>query len=254
MKKKLILIIGIVIIVAGLGAILYPVINQAVIASRQRKLMEQVKDDILNNFVQNSAGNSETVTVTVTPPPSVGDVTQTGTSAGVEGINLDTSFANISESENAGEDDYDQSKLRWQKCIGVITIDKIDIVYAVVEGTEDNNIFYAIGHFPASVGIGQEGNCALAGHSGGTNGKFFKDLYKLEKGDPVLMTDLEGYEYTYNVEDVFIVNPEDVYVVKDLGKPGKFLTMVTCTSHGDKRLIVRAVCTEEPVRIREIMD
>ena len=253
MKKKLILIIGIVVMVGGLAAILYPIINQAVIASQQRKLMAQVKEDILNNIAAN-AGDSDSKN-DPTPTPVIGDVAQGSENpAGVEGINLEASFSNLTETDNPGQENYDQSKLRWQKCIGVITIEKIDIVYAVVEGTEDNNIFYAIGHFPDSVGIGQEGNCALAGHSGGTNGKFFQDLKDLEKGDPVVLTDLDGYEYTYIIEDIFVVNPEDVYVVNDLGKPGKYLTMVTCTSRGNKRLIARAVCTEEPVRIREFKE
>ncbi|MBP5330272.1 MAG: class D sortase [Lachnospiraceae bacterium] len=251
MKKKLILIIGIVIILGGLGAILYPIINQAVIASKQRKLMEQVKTDILNSISENN-NNDTAPSGTPTPTPVLGDITaQTDGSSGIEGINLETGLANLTETENAGEENFDRSKLSWQKCIGVISIEKIDIVYAVVEGIEDINIFYAIGHFPDSVGIGKEGNCALAGHSGGTNGKFFQDLKDLEKGDEVVMTDLEGYEYTYVVTEIFVVNPEDVYVVQDLGKPGKYLTMVTCTNYGRKRLIVRAECTAEPERIRE---
>ncbi|MBR4724594.1 MAG: class D sortase [Lachnospiraceae bacterium] len=247
MKNKLLFIIGGLIIVVGIGVILYPIINRAISASKQRELMEQVKEDILNNIPAEPAA-SETNTAEVTPKPQTGDVAGTDGSTGVEGINLNgDSFMNISETEDSGSESYDRSRLSGQKVLGIISCDKIDLVYAIVEGTDDDNIGVAIGHFKDSVAIGAEGNCALAGHNGGTYGRYFGDIKDLEKGDPVILTDLNGYEYTYNVTDVFVVEPEDVYVVKDLGKSGKFLTMVTCTQHGTKRLIVRAQCTTDPV-------
>ncbi|MCR5324732.1 MAG: class D sortase [Lachnospiraceae bacterium] len=250
MKKKLLLIIGIIIMVGGIGAILYPIISQAISASKQRKLMEQVKEDILLNFANND-NNVITPTAVPTEMPQIGDVTGDNGSSGVTGINLsDVSLDNISENENSGNESYDRSRLSGQNCLGIITCEKINLVYAIVEGTKDENIGVAIGHFVDSAGIGQEGNCALAGHNGGTYGRYFGDIKNLEKDDPVVLTDLNGYEYTYNVTDVFVVNPEDVYVVEDLGKAGKYLTMVTCTQHGTKRLIVRAKCTTDPVRIK----
>ncbi|MBR6293389.1 MAG: hypothetical protein IKR54_02245, partial [Lachnospiraceae bacterium] len=60
-----------------------------------------------------------------------------------------------------------ESRLSGQKCVGVIACDKIDLCYAIVEGVEYANIGVSIGHFEESAGIGQEGNCALAGHNGG---------------------------------------------------------------------------------------
>ena len=247
MKKKLILIIGIIVMIGGIGAILYPIISQAISASQQRKLMEQVKEDILLNF----ANNTETTTPTPSAAPVTGDITNQNGSGGVEGINLTgNSLDNISEGEVAGTETYDRSRLSGQTCLGIITCEKIDLVYAIVEGTKDENIGVAIGHFVDSAQIGEEGNCALAGHNGGTYGRYFGDIKNLEKDDPVVLTDLNGYEYTYNVTEVFVVNPEDVYVVGDLGKAGKYLTMVTCTQRGTKRLIVRAKCTTDPVRIK----
>ncbi len=248
MKKKLIIIISIIVIIGGIGAILYPIISQAITASQQRKLMEQVKEDILQNFAND---NTATATPKPTSAPVTGDVAGQNGSEGVTGINLsDNSLDNISEGEVAGNETYDRSRLSGQTCLGIITCEKIDLVYAIVEGTKDENIGVAIGHFVDSAQIGEEGNCALAGHNGGTYGRYFGDIKNLEKDDPVVLTDLNGYEYTYNVTDIFVVNPQDVYVVEDLGKPGKYLTMVTCTQRGTKRLIVRAKCTADPVRIK----
>ena len=219
MKNKLLFIIGGLIIIAGIGVILYPIINRAISASKQRELMEQVKEDILNNVVNETATVNTDQTV-ITPVPQTGDIVNTDPSSGVDGINFNNdSLMNISETDDSGSNSYDRSRLSGQKVLGIISCDKIDLVYAIVEGTEDDNIGVAIGHFKDSVAIGAEGNCALAGHNGGTYGRYFGDIKDLEKGDPVVMTDINGYEYTYNVTDVFVVEPQDVYVVKDeLGK------------------------------------
>jgi len=254
MKKYIWLIAGIVVILAGIGVILYPVITQARTAAKQRELMDQIKQDILNGVYDDNTAVSEPVNDT-DPKPVSGDVIGTDDHTSDLG-SISFENMNLEENTDAGEatDTYDKSKLRGQKCLGIISCEKINIVYAIVEGIEDWNLLVAIGHFPDSAAIGTEGNCALAGHSGGHLSKFFQDLKDLEVGDELKLTDLKGDEYTYNVIESFIVKPEDVYVVQDLGKPGKFLTMVTCTTSGSKRLIVRAQCTTDPVSIKEVKD
>ena len=65
--------------------------------------------------------------------------------------------------------------------IGIVEIEKINVLYAVVEGTEDEQINRAVGHLKESAGIGQQGNCVIAGHRGGYYGTFFERLPELEK-------------------------------------------------------------------------
>lgn len=144
------------------------------------------------------------------------------------------------------------SRLEGQKCVGVIACDKIDLLYAIVEGVEYANIGVSIGHFEESAGIGQEGNCALAGHNGGFYGRYFGDIKDLVKGDEIKLTDLLGQEYTYNVTTSFKCEPTDVEVVGELEEKGKFLTLVTCCENGNRRLIVRAKCTKAPVLIKQV--
>ena len=307
MKRKIITIIGILIIIAGVGIFVYPIISQAITSRTQQQLMEDVKQQILDNMIAQNAeleaaegssdgtsgsldeslaggssasdgsvagdssaagisgasGTESTVSGTGTDLEGSGNANAGSSASGdaSEGSETGTGSAGGSSAtlaDNLLEDDTDespedegdtlaQSRLIGQKCLGIITIDKINLVYAIVEGTEDYNIGVAIGHFPDSVGIGEDGNCSLAGHNGGVYGRYFGDLKKLSVGDEVVMTNLKGYEYTYVIKEIFVCEPSDMYVVEDLGKPGKFLTMITCTQHGTKRLVVRAECTTEPV-------
>lgn len=256
MRRRGMLIIGILLLIAGVGIFLYPLISQAISARQQKILMQQVKEQIINNIADI---NSQSDFIFEDPISSDETdntdslETQTSDSSSVSEISDDSNLlANISEEETVEETQLDKSRLQGQKCLGIITIEKINLVYAIVEGTDDANIGVAIGHFKESVGIGQEGNCALAGHNGGTYGRYFGDIKNLNEGDEIIMTDLSGTEYTYNVTEKFVVEPTDVFVVKDLGVSGKYLTMVTCTEHGTKRLIVRALCTSEPKTMRGI--
>ncbi|MCR4720811.1 MAG: class D sortase [Lachnospiraceae bacterium] len=144
------------------------------------------------------------------------------------------------------------SRLEGQNCVGVITCDKIDLCYAIVEGVEYANIGVSIGHFEESAGIGQEGNCALAGHNGGFYGRYFGDIKDLRKGDEIKLTDLLGQEFTYNVTTSFKCEPTDIEVVGELEEKGKYLTLVTCCENGARRYIVRAKCTKPPVLIKQV--
>lgn len=259
MRRKSMLIIGIILLIAGVGIFLYPLISQAISARQQKLLMQQVKEQIINNIAEINSQSDFRFPDPDSDDPS--ELTDDDSVSGTDSASSDVSseisddsnlLANIGEEETVEESQLDKSRLQGQKCLGIITIEKINLVYAIVEGTDDANIGVAIGHFKESVGIGQEGNCALAGHNGGTYGRYFGDIKNLSEGDEVIMTDLNGTEYTYNVTEKFVVEPTDVYVVKDIGVSGKYLTMVTCTEHGTKRLIVRAKCTTEPKTMRGI--
>lgn len=281
-KKKLFFILGIVIIIAGVGIFLYPIISQAYASHKQKQIMQEVKEEIFKNMFDDTQAVTPDVPDTAdTSSESSSDVTSetasdadssesetasassthvkaTPTPAGIAGIGVDGSTAldthvlvgGLTEGETIDENPLDRSRLSGQKCMGIITIEAIDLVYAIVEGVDDYNIGVAIGHFPDSVGIGEEGNCSLAGHNGGTYGRYFGDIKNLKEGDEVVMTNLKGEEYTYVVTDYFVVEPTELSVVEDLGVKGKYLTMVTCTQHGTKRLIVRAQCTTDPVSMK----
>ena len=262
-RNKFFFILGIIIIVVGIGIIIYPIATHLYSEHAQKVLMEEAKEEILKNILEANSKVTEAPTPTpqITDTPADPDNTDTDITDAPADPDTQTADddsgllgADIGEEEpiETAEQTLDSSRLAGQKCIGIITIDSINLVYAVVEGVKDSNIGVAIGHFPDSVAIGAEGNCALAGHNGGHYSRYFKDIKKLKKGDPVILTDLNGYEYEYNVTESFICEPTDLYVVEDLGIKGKYLTMVTCTNGGTQRYIVRAKCTTEPTLMKGV--
>ena len=118
----------------------------------------------------------------------------------------------------------DKSK---QKVLGIIKINKIKVNLPIVEGVESHNLKAGIGHIPGTAGLGQKGNCALAGHRSYTFGRFFNRLDELEAGDKVVVMTKER-EYTYSIYEKIIVLPEDVYVLKSKGDEST-VTLITCT-------------------------
>ncbi len=254
-KRKLLRrFFGITIIVVGICLCLYPIINQAIAQNAQDTLLEEIYA-IMDAQNKGTPTPTPVARMSVTPAPNINEpepteaVEPTAVASNDKAqpidklTRIDEEFNSLllSEQEVAPTATVLESeRLRGQKLFGIIQIPKIDLTYAIVEGTSDYNIGVAIGHFSASVAIGAEGNCALAGHRGGTSGPYFKDIDELEEGDEIIMTDMTKTEYVYTVIGSFVVEPTDTYVVKDLEKEGQYLTLVTCTQNGTKRLIVRA--------------
>lgn len=66
----------------------------------------------------------------------------------------------------------------------------------------------------------EETNVYIAGHELGypftDSFRAFYDLKQLEKGDEVYLTDANGTEYTYEIFEILIVQPDDLWVLDPL--------------------------------------
>lgn len=227
-KDKVRKIIGVTMIVFGICAILSTIIVPYVIRKNNDKDIEDIrsgkyaKEEVTSNAVEVS---QQAVTSS-----AVEDVTQVSVEAVVE---------EVSERDKKME-----KILKDNSKMGIIEIEKLDVLYAIVEGTEDAQINRAVGHLKESAGIGKKGNCVLAGHRGGYYGTFFERVPELENGDEITLTDLEGNVYTYVVYDKKMIMPTDWSVVEPLDDM-KTLTLITCEDETSKRIIVSAVLYEE---------
>ena len=86
-------------------------------------------------------------------------------------------------------------------------------------------------------------NVYIAGHRLGYAGTgsflLFYDLNKLENGDPVILTDANGAQYTYKVFKEFVTDPSDTSVTQPVGS--NIVSLQTCTLPDyTKRLVVQA--------------
>lgn len=141
--------------------------------------------------------------------------------------------------ENEGEacpDEKEKTAYQTGAAIGIIEIAALDLKYPVIEGAGSSELSAGIGHIPDTAGIGETGNCVLAGHRGSRYGTYFKYLNRLCIGDEVKVTDKEGEVYLYEVAEITVVDPYD-NSVKEQGEETK-LTLLTCENSGTMRLIV----------------
>ena len=94
----------------------------------------------------------------------------------------------------------------------------------------------------------EEANVYIAGHRLGYPGTpsflAFYDMNNVEEGDEVTLTDANGAEYTYEVFDIFTVDPTELYVTEPIeGK--NILTLQSCTLPDyAQRLIIQAELKE----------
>ena len=119
--------------------------------------------------------------------------------------------------------------------IAIIEIPSIKLKQPVVEGITEDVIKYFLGKFPNSAMPGEVGNFAVAGHRVSDFTDAFINLYKVKSGDEVIVKTKSG-KYIYEVEESFIVNPEQVEVL-DTADYEK-ITMITCTVGSKRRVIV----------------
>lgn len=119
--------------------------------------------------------------------------------------------------------------------IAIIEIPSIKLKQPVVEGITEDVIKYFLGKFPNSAMPGEVGNFAVAGHRVSDFTDAFINLYKVKPGDEVIVKTKSG-KYIYEVEESFIVNPEQVEVL-DTADYEK-ITMITCTVGSKRRVIV----------------
>lgn len=148
------------------------------------------------------------------------------------------------ENEQIINTEPDLSKVfEGKKISGLVEIPKINVSAAILEGTDDSALKYAVGHYPGLGEIGQPGNYVLLGHRNYVYGHFFRNLDKLEVGDEVIITK-ESETYTYVIHESFVVKPEDVWVLEQTEE--SIITMITCTPMGtyENRLIVRGTLAD----------
>lgn len=127
--------------------------------------------------------------------------------------------------------------------IGMIKIESLAIEYPIMEGDGKAQLSHAVGHLSDTAGIGELGNCVLAGHRGSRYGPIFKHLDQVKAGDGIKVIDLGGNVHSYQVLESFVTAPDDISVKRQEGR--EELTLVTCEYKGTMRLIIRCVPDRE---------
>lgn len=116
-----------------------------------------------------------------------------------------------------------------------IEIPELKIKAPVLEGTDQEVLSKAAGHFPETGALGS-GNYCIAGHSSVIYKEYFNNLKNVSEGMEICLIDRGEARYTYTVTESFIVEPNETWVLGDFGDDR--VTLVTCTDDGTQRRII----------------
>jgi sortase A len=130
--------------------------------------------------------------------------------------------------------------------LAVLRVPRLGIEVAVLTGTDEWTLNRAVGHIEDTAAPDSDGNIGIAGHRDG----FFRPLKDVHVGDVLELETLRRRD-TYQVDRMWIVQPEDVSVLDPT--PVAAVTLVTCypfyfVGSAPQRFIVRAVRTGTKLR------
>ncbi|MFH8435298.1 class E sortase [Streptomyces sp. NPDC018007] len=120
-------------------------------------------------------------------------------------------------------------------------IPKLDVVAPIAEGIDKEKVLdrgmighYGEGELKTAMPSDKQGNFAVAGHRN-THGEPFRYVNKLTPGDPIVVETRDAY-YTYEMTGILPqTSPSNVSVIEPVPvgsgfeKPGRYLTLTTCT-------------------------
>ena len=105
--------------------------------------------------------------------------------------------------------------------LAVLSIPRIGLEVPVFDGTDDLILNRGAGRITGTAKPGQPGNVGIAAHRDG----FFRGLKDVRVGDRIELR-VQGDHSLYAVDDIEIVQPTDVTVLRNRASPS--LTLVTC--------------------------
>ena len=131
--------------------------------------------------------------------------------------------------------------------MGYVNIPKIDVALPVYQGTDEKELQSGAGWWIGSslpTG-GESAHCIITAHTGLSKAKLFTDIDQLEVGDRFSLTILDR-TLVYEVDQILVTEPTDfepLYIVE--GKD--YATLYTCTPYGvnTHRLLVRGVRVDD---------
>lgn len=227
MKKKLSNLMIILIFIAGLSLLVYPLVANKWNNYRQEKLIQNYQQALLKkeetidyeNEIQKAKVYNQALTPHVLPD----------------------SFANARNSKIKDQTYLSALNLTGDGMMGIIEIPKINVKLPIYHTTSKKVLEKAAGHLEgSSLPIGGKGNhVVISAHRGLPSASLFTDLDQLKKGNHFLIHVLNK-TLCYQVDRIEVVKPEETSSLKI--KQGKdYVSLLTCTPYGinDKRLIVR---------------
>lgn len=137
--------------------------------------------------------------------------------------------------------------------VGRVRVPRLDVDTIALAGASGRTLAFGPGHVPGSPRPGEGGNVVLAGHQD----THFAFLEHLLVGDEVHLEDVVGRTSRFVIEDAFVVNVSDTWVLAPT--TDERLTLITCwpfgaiTPGGPDRyvIIARRLADDDTASVRE---
>ncbi len=190
-------------------------------------------DSQFNGFIENAAISDNMLD---DPNISIDNNSQATTNEiGDPNISVNT---NTSSGGSSGSSGSKQLTYKGYKVLGRIEIPKINIKYYLLEEYSpkalETSVVVIYGPGPNKVG-----NTVIAGHNY-RNGTFFSNNKKLEDGDKIYITDLEGKKVTYEITKHYVTDENDFSYATRETNGKRAISLTTCTDDSKNRLIIWA--------------
>lgn len=250
MWRKILTALAILMLVVGLGFVLFPPVSNFVgtqISNSTADKFDEIADNLEDGSFEEAVEKGE-VDKECYPIDEKGNRTSDKPKVfsfdidklKADSIDYNKMLLNEQSTMLTGYNSYAQPSLDlrsygiYDNIYGYITADSINLRLPVYLGASDYNMAYGAGHMSAtSLPTGEPdetANCVIAAHTGYIGRIFFDNLRALQYGDEI---SFKNYWTTvkYKVVETRIVTPAeatDIY----LQKGRNLMTLVTCVSDG----------------------
>lgn len=225
-KNRVITVILVLVLIAGLGVLVYPFVSNM--------LHDRKQDEIITEYDEKLADLDQEERDAM-----LAEVREYNESLLGNVVLTDPFDPAAMEKQN---EEYDSIlNVDGNGVMAYLEIPRIDLYEAVYHGTSDEVLARGIGHLMnTSLPVGGEGTHAvLSGHTGLPEAELFTNLEQVEEGD-IFYIHVLGETLAYEVDQIKVVEPSDTSdLLIEQGKD--YVTLVTCTPYGinSHRLLVR---------------
>ncbi len=88
-------------------------------------------------------------------------------------------------------------------------------------------------------GPNEIGNFCIAGHNY-KNSNMFYNLIDLKEGDEIYLLDNKNGKYTYIINEIYRVKPENISPLNQNTDGKRVITLISCVNYSDNRIIIHA--------------
>ena len=122
--------------------------------------------------------------------------------------------------------------------IGILQIEKIDLLYPILSTTSDELLNISPCRFCGPM-PNQIGNLCIAGHNNANN-KLFGKLDLLNYNDIIKIYDLNGVSLNYYIYDIKQIPSNDTSCMSQDTNNTREISLITCNNMKNSRLLIKA--------------